>query len=399
MIPSIALSIFLSNFVILTLAELPADSGQQRLTAQYDEIPSKEVSEILFGENPQQRKVLELLLHDIQRGNHLLLVENRGLENKKIADRLLHHLNRPTEYIQLRRNTTIQSLTVQQNIKNGIIIYEDSPLVKAVKYGYVLVVSEADKASTIVTSSLNTLMANREMALSDGRRMIPKEAMYSSGIKSAGFLPVHENFRMIVLASRTGFPYLEDSSARSEFRYGENGITVKAVGSSPLVTTAVMGGYGTGPHSASAIATGSAVATATAKTFGWGTSTATANAAGSSVATVTAHSYDAGVATGTITTTGSSVAYATAYAHDSGVATVNVNTAGSAKGDASADAYNLGRSTAAVTCTGSSVAGGTARSQDRGIATAIANTAGSSVVKAQAIARGNQVVTDTQKRP
>ena len=63
----------------------------------------------------------------------------------KVVDRLLNLLNRPREYIQLHRDTTVQSLTLQPTVKEGIILYEDSPLVKAVKSGYILVVDEADK--------------------------------------------------------------------------------------------------------------------------------------------------------------------------------------------------------------------------------------------------------------
>ena len=36
-------------------------------------------------------------------------------------------------------------------MRDGVIVYEDSPLVKAVKAGHVLVVDEADKAPTHVT--------------------------------------------------------------------------------------------------------------------------------------------------------------------------------------------------------------------------------------------------------
>ena len=89
----------------------------------------------------------------------------------KLVDRLLNLLNRPREYIQLHRDTTVQvqipknkdkfghlyskyalqSLTLSPTVRDGVIVYEDSPLVKAVKAGHVLVVDEADKAPTHVT--------------------------------------------------------------------------------------------------------------------------------------------------------------------------------------------------------------------------------------------------------
>ncbi|CAH2270126.1 jg7660 [Pararge aegeria aegeria] len=166
------------------------------------------VPDILFYDVPQHMRLLEWLLQDFLLGNHLLLVGNQGVGKNKIADRLLQLLNRPREYIQLHRDTTVQSLTVQPTVRDGIVIYEDSPLVKAVKYGHVLVVDEADKAPTHVTCILKTLVENGEMILSDGRRIVPKDMLESSGGNVSSFIPVHEDFRMIVLANRPGFPFL-----------------------------------------------------------------------------------------------------------------------------------------------------------------------------------------------
>lgn len=52
------------------------------------------------------------------------------------------------------RDTTVQTLTLQPTVKDGVVKYEDSPLVQAVKYGHVLIVDEADKAPTHVTCIL-----------------------------------------------------------------------------------------------------------------------------------------------------------------------------------------------------------------------------------------------------
>lgn len=166
------------------------------------------VPDILFYDVPQHVKLLEWLLQDFLLGSHLLLVGNQGVGKNKIADRLLQLLNRPREYIQLHRDTTVQSLTVQPTVRDGIVIYEDSPLVKAVKNGHVLVVDEADKAPTHVTCILKTLVENGEMILSDGRRIVPKHMMEVSGGDVKSFIPVHDDFRMIVLANRPGFPFL-----------------------------------------------------------------------------------------------------------------------------------------------------------------------------------------------
>ncbi|CAG9103041.1 unnamed protein product [Plutella xylostella] len=166
------------------------------------------VPDILFYDVPQHMRLLEWLLQDFLLGNHLLLVGNQGVGKNKIADRLLQLLNRPREYIQLHRDTTVQSLTVQPTVQDGIVVYEDSPLVKAVKHGHVLVVDEADKAPTHVTCILKTLVENGEMILSDGRRIVPKNLLESSAGDVSTFIPVHNDFRMIVLANRPGFPFL-----------------------------------------------------------------------------------------------------------------------------------------------------------------------------------------------
>lgn len=48
----------------------------------------------------------------------------------------------------------MQTLTLQPTVRDGIVVYDDSPLVTAVKLGHVLVVDEADKAPTHVTCIL-----------------------------------------------------------------------------------------------------------------------------------------------------------------------------------------------------------------------------------------------------
>ncbi|XP_064614845.1 von Willebrand factor A domain-containing protein 8-like [Liolophura sinensis] len=163
------------------------------------------VPDILFYENPQHLSVMEDMLKDYLLGEHLLLVGNQGVGKNKIIDRFLYLLNRPREYLQLHRDTTVQTLTLQPTVQDGIIIYEDSPLVRAVKMGHILVVDEADKASTHVTCILKTLVESGEMHLADGRRIVTA----SSGLPSSeNVIVTHPDFRMMVLANRPGFPFL-----------------------------------------------------------------------------------------------------------------------------------------------------------------------------------------------
>uniref|UniRef100_A0A182Q551 von Willebrand factor A domain-containing protein 8 n=1 Tax=Anopheles farauti TaxID=69004 RepID=A0A182Q551_9DIPT len=164
------------------------------------------IPDIVFYDVPQHLRLMERLLQDFLLGEHLLLVGNQGVGKNKIIDRLLQLMGRPREYIQLHRDTTVQSLTLQATVRDGRIEYEDSPLVKAVRYGHVLVVDEADKAPVHVTCILKTLVENGEMLLSDGRKICPAAAVPPT---SAGaFLPTHPDFRLVVLANRPGFPFL-----------------------------------------------------------------------------------------------------------------------------------------------------------------------------------------------
>ncbi|CAL7944841.1 unnamed protein product [Xylocopa violacea] len=172
---------------------------------RYSTTALTKVPDILFYDVPQHIALLENLLQDFSLGQNLLLVGNQGVGKNKIVDRLLQLLNRPREYIQLHRDTTVQTLTLQPMVRDGKVVYEDSPLVQAVKLGHVLVVDEADKAPTHVTCILKTLVESGEMVLSDGRRIVPS---LNSDVKESNTILLHPDFRMIVLANRPGFPFL-----------------------------------------------------------------------------------------------------------------------------------------------------------------------------------------------
>ncbi|XP_017926659.1 von Willebrand factor A domain-containing protein 8 [Manacus vitellinus] len=171
----------------------------------YNSAEKMKVPDVLFYENAQHMMVMEDMLKDFLLGEHLLLVGNQGVGKNKVVDRFLHLLNRPREYLQLHRDTTVQSLTLQPSVKDGLIVYEDSPLVKAVKFGHILVIDEADKAPTNVTCILKTLVESGEMVLSDGRRIVANHAHVE---RRENVIVIHPDFRMIVLANRPGFPFL-----------------------------------------------------------------------------------------------------------------------------------------------------------------------------------------------
>jgi hypothetical protein len=126
----------------------------------------------------------------------------KGVGKNKLTDRFLELLEYPREYIQLHRDTTVQSLLVQPSLENGKIVYKESPLLKAARRGRVLVVDEADKAPLYITSILKSLAESGEMEIGGGRKICPPD------IASEKDIPLHPRFRMIVLANRPGFPFL-----------------------------------------------------------------------------------------------------------------------------------------------------------------------------------------------
>nr|XP_025730607.1 von Willebrand factor A domain-containing protein 8 isoform X2 [Callorhinus ursinus] len=107
-------------------------SGSLRIGAVsapiYNAHEKMKVPDVLFYDNIQHMIVMEDMLKDFLLGEHLLLVGNQGVGKNKIVDRFLHLLNRPREYIQLHRDTTVQTLTLQPSVQDGLIVYEDSPL-------------------------------------------------------------------------------------------------------------------------------------------------------------------------------------------------------------------------------------------------------------------------------
>ena len=156
-----------------------------------------------FFDNDTHSSVMRYLAIDFSFGEHLLLIGNQGVGKNKIVDRFLELLKYPREYIQLHRDTTVQSLLFQPILKEGKIIYMDSPLLKAIKFGRVIMIDEADKAPVHVISVIKSLAEDRAINLPDGRRILDK-----NHCRSSTDVPIHCNFRMIVLANRPGFPFL-----------------------------------------------------------------------------------------------------------------------------------------------------------------------------------------------
>ena len=163
----------------------------------------------LYHDNYTHSKLLkQLVLNSFSDGQQetVLIIGAQGVGKNKIVDRLLQLLNREKEYIQLHRDSTISTLTVLPTLIDGKIKFEDSPLVKAVKNGRVLVVDEVDKASPELIFVLKTLAENQDIYLGDGRRIISSG---SSNIvrKNENDIIRHPHFRLILLANPGVYPF------------------------------------------------------------------------------------------------------------------------------------------------------------------------------------------------
>ncbi|CAE8599856.1 unnamed protein product, partial [Polarella glacialis] len=162
------------------------------------------------------------LLEDLARSiferseKYLLLLGPQGVGKNRVVDYLLQSLALEREYMQLHRDTTVAQLTVTPVVADGRLLHEDSPLVRAAQYGRVLVLDEADKAPLEVVVVLKSLIEDGQLALPDGRRLA--RAVEASGADTATgssiIVPVHPDFRMIVLANRPGFPFLGNDLMR-----------------------------------------------------------------------------------------------------------------------------------------------------------------------------------------
>jgi MoxR-like ATPase len=200
------------------------------------------VPSTLFHAIPRHVAYLRDMAFDWQAGErHLLLVGNQGTGKNKLVDALLQLARREREYVQLHRDSTVSSITITPTITDGRVVWEDSPLVRAARYGRVLVVDELDKAPGEVTAVLKSLVEDGYLALGDGRRLVGARAgervesgapHSASGASTAADgnaagataavdavtslqsghhhldIPIHPDFAVICLANRPGWPFL-----------------------------------------------------------------------------------------------------------------------------------------------------------------------------------------------
>jgi midasin (ATPase involved in ribosome maturation) len=88
---------------------------------------------------------LERILSDYSNWEHILLIGNQGVGKNVLTDVLLQCVCHEREYVQLHRDTTVMTLTLQPSLIGGTVIWQDSPLVRSVIYGRTLLLDELDK--------------------------------------------------------------------------------------------------------------------------------------------------------------------------------------------------------------------------------------------------------------
>lgn len=166
-----------------------------------------------FHANRVHESILAWLAKQYAMGSNILLIGNQGVGKNKVVDAFLSRLGIPRHYIQLHRDTTVGSLTINPTVEAGKVVWEDSPLVKAVQRGHCLVVDEIDKAPVEVVQVLKGLIEDREMRLGDGRQIYDPAVEPHATAAAAGAagttqrIAIHQDFRIIVLANPPGFPF------------------------------------------------------------------------------------------------------------------------------------------------------------------------------------------------
>ncbi|GAA5845377.1 hypothetical protein JCM3766R1_006337 [Sporobolomyces carnicolor] len=159
----------------------------------------------VYLDNQSQTELMRDIAVDLDMSAHVLLLGNQGVGKNKIIDRLLQVQQRGREYVQLSRDSTTESLLSSVALEGGVLERTETPLLRAIRKGRVMVIDEVDKAPPNVIAALASLASRGELSLPTGANVRP-----SSSIN--GFAPgdvvVHPKFRLVLLANRPGYPFL-----------------------------------------------------------------------------------------------------------------------------------------------------------------------------------------------
>ena len=171
-----------------------------------------------FEENPGHAKVMNGILDAHSVGERALLIMGyQGVGKNRVVDYLCSRLHCEREYIQLHRDTTVQSLLSSPCIEDGRIVYHDSAIVRAARNGRILVLDEVDKAPVEVVALLKGLIEDGELALPDGRILrYEQQGNKDASNSDLEIISIHPDFRLWALANPVGFPFHGNDSEMAD---------------------------------------------------------------------------------------------------------------------------------------------------------------------------------------
>jgi MoxR-like ATPase len=148
-------------------------------------------------------EALEWMAQKDALGQDLFLLGSHGPMRRWLALVYCARANREVEYLALTQDTTESDLKQRRElVPGGSAEYFDQGTLQAALHGRVLIVEGLEKAERNVMPVLNNLLENREMALEDGRFLLP-QARYAelspAQREQSKLVPVHPDFRVIAL--------------------------------------------------------------------------------------------------------------------------------------------------------------------------------------------------------
>ncbi|KAG2007118.1 MDN1 midasin family protein [Coprinopsis cinerea AmutBmut pab1-1] len=183
---------------------------------------------LLDMQDPVNLDNLHFMLQKYLLGQDIFLVSQPGPYARRLALTFASLINSEYEYIALHRDVGETELKQGREIRQGgNLVYVDSPAVRAVKHGRLLILEGIEKAERGIMPVLNNLLENREMNLDDGTHIIhPQryEQLEAKGTVTSEqgklFIPAHKNFRVVAIAAPVppypGYPL--DPPFRSRFQ-------------------------------------------------------------------------------------------------------------------------------------------------------------------------------------
>jgi hypothetical protein len=136
-------------------------------------------------------------------GQDIFLVGMHGPLRRWLAFVFCEVAGREMEYLPLTQDTTESDLKQRREIlPGGSSAYFDQSAVNAALHGRILIVEGLEKVERNVMPVLNNLLENREIALEDGRFLLPRdryESLTPAQREASRLVPVHPHFRVIAL--------------------------------------------------------------------------------------------------------------------------------------------------------------------------------------------------------